>query len=256
MRQSARQYSMTRSSASQLITSSHAPYVAIHHVGPPSSLYRHLPARIQRSSLKRAALVVARPDARRDILPHPALLLATDAVDLLGHLALRVWLPSALPLHHDATTPITHPLAVRARLEEDNRRLAVPALHREVERRVTRPVGGVEARLWPTLRWVEKNREEGAVASRRCAVEGMLRSTVLGIDLYVSVVLLRSAAEGELTSAPRVMRRRPICLSAQSTSHTDLADPQEHSPWTQRSAVLSGPCRSQRPPWRQRQAES
>lgn len=107
----------------------------------------------------------------------------------------------------------THPLTVGARLQEDDCGLAVPTLHREVERRVTRAVSSVEAGLGPSLRRVEEDVQERPVAGRRGAVEGVLVGAVTSVDLYVSDSQGR-AAPWVRTSAPRVMRRRPICVSA------------------------------------------
>lgn len=170
-----------------------------------------------------ARSLVTRSDARDDVLTHALLLFATHTVNLLGNLVVDVWLahtPSAFPLSLFSHTAPTHTFTVRSRLDEDHRRLAVSALQGQVERGVACPVGGVEAGLGAALGRAQENVEKRAVARRRGAVEGVLVCAVAGVNLEskkrkasgaVAQAWRRAATEESLlTSAPRVMRRRPI----------------------------------------------
>lgn len=120
-------------------------------------------------------------------------------------------------------THSAHPLAVGSRLEEDDGRLAVPALHREVERCVSRTVGGVEARLRTALGRVEEDVQKRSVASCCGAVQWMLVGTVPCIDLHTSATA-PTAAACENTHIGSTRNEKPAHLLV-----SDLSDTRVHS---------------------------
>lgn len=151
-------------------------------------------------------------------------------------------------------THSTHPLAVGSRLEEDDGRLAVPALHREVERCVSRTVGSVEARLRTALGRVEEDVQKRSVASCCGTVQWMLIGTVPCIDLHMSATA-PSAAACENTHIGSTRNEKPSHLLVSNFSSTQLHGyTQAHSLSMQHSAAQFGPSRLQRRPGRRRRA--
>ena len=151
-------------------------------------------------------LVIPRSHLRDDIRPHPLLLFPAHSVNLLRHLSVHIWLPSAVTRQKSSEAD---PLAIRASLNEHHRGVAVPRLHGEMQWRVARAVRAVQARLGAAFWRVQQQLEEGVRAGRGCSVEGELGRAVFCVDLRSASHRVRMVRG--LTSAPWLMSRRPIC---------------------------------------------
>lgn len=102
-------------------------------------------------------LLVARTDLGNHKLADSLLLLTTNTFDLLSGLSLRVRLSSAQP------TASTNPLTISTSFQQNDSRLTMSTLHRQVQWRESSSVGSVETSLWSTFWWVEEKVQEGSV---------------------------------------------------------------------------------------------